>query len=126
MSTMWSIRDRAGFDRVRTTGRSAKVRHLAVNVVVASDGLPVRLGMAVGKPVGGAVQRNLVRRRLRAIVAEVADQMSGTMVVIRAFPGAADVSFAELRLSVQRALAQAHPSGAGRAPSSLESGALVP
>lgn len=112
MGTVWSLRGKDGFERVRAGGRSARGAHVAVRLLSTGEDVPVRLGMAVGKPVGCAVQRNLVRRRLRSIVGEVSVPLHGTMVVIRAFPGVADVAFGDLRSSVRQALGSLVPLGA--------------
>ena len=49
---------------------------------------PARFGFVVSKAVGGAVTRNLVRRRLREICRDVLPSIpQGTDVVIRALPG---------------------------------------
>lgn len=60
--------------------------------------LPPRVGFVVSKAVGGAVQRNLVKRRLREIVSgEIAATPAGVDLVVRANPDAADATFAELK-----------------------------
>lgn len=65
-------------------------------------------GFAVSKAVGGAVVRNRVKRRLRAVMAERLGTLpEGTAVVIRALPRAATVDFASLRQDVTEALAAA-------------------
>lgn len=69
-------------------------------------------GFAVSRAVGGAVVRNRVTRRLRAIMAdELVELPLGSRVVIRALPDAAAASFAQLRDDVaggiRRALAKA-------------------
>lgn len=64
-----------------------------------------RFGFIVSKQVGGAVTRNTVRRRLKAVCAEaVARVPQGTDVVIRALPSAATATFDELRGDVGRCL----------------------
>jgi ribonuclease P protein component len=55
--------------------------------------------------VGTAVVRNRLRRRLRALVAELAPP-SGTYLVV-ATPAAAGLSFAELRAELVRCLDEA-------------------
>jgi ribonuclease P protein component len=74
-------------------GRGSMVVHLARG---ASDG-PV-VGFVVPRSVGGAVTRNRVKRRLRALVHERLTTFGpDEAVVVRALPAAAGSSF--LRLS---------------------------
>jgi ribonuclease P protein component len=59
---------------------------------------PTRLGVVTSRRVGGAVQRNRVRRRLREIFrARRAQISSGLWLVVTAKTGAAEAGFAELR-----------------------------
>jgi ribonuclease P protein component len=58
---------------------------------------PPRVAYTVGRSVGGAVARNRLRRRLRAIVAEASPQLAPGAWLIGAGPAAATLSFGELR-----------------------------
>jgi ribonuclease P protein component len=65
-------------------------------------------GFAVSKAVGGAVIRNRVKRRMRAIMAELLPTLPpGSSVVVRALPASADASFACLRADLSGALTAA-------------------
>ena len=55
---------------------------------------------AIDKRCGNAVQRNQLRRRLRALVGEVASDLVPGAYLIRTEPDAASLTFAELRLFV--------------------------
>ena len=101
---VWSLRGGSSFARVRESGRSGRAPHVTVKVLCLHDGLPVRLGMAVSRQVGNAVHRNLLRRRLRVIIAEISEQLFGMIVTIRLLSGAAEVSYADLRRNVRTAL----------------------
>ncbi len=69
-----------------------------------------RFGFIISKQVGGAVVRNTVRRRLKAVCAEAAARVpEGTDVVIRALPASATASFDELRSDVHRCLTRLSP-----------------
>lgn len=62
-------------------------------------------GFAVSKAVGGAVIRNRVKRRLRAICADILPGIpEGSSVVVRALPPAATATFDELRRDVRGAV----------------------
>ncbi len=65
-------------------------------------------GFAVSKAVGGAVVRNRVKRRLRAIMRDsLPDLPAGAHVVIRALPPSAEAEFSALRSDVSSALRSA-------------------
>jgi ribonuclease P protein component len=69
-----------------------------IYIAMRDDALPVRFGFIVAKTVGGAVVRNRVRRRLKAIGYELTARIQpGTDVVIRALPGSAQASWATLQ-----------------------------
>jgi ribonuclease P protein component len=57
-----------------------------------------RFGFLVGKPVAGAVGRNLTKRRLRSIAAEILKaNPSNYSLVVRALPGSAELDWNRLR-----------------------------
>ena len=67
-----------------------------------------RFGFVVGKPVAGAVGRNLVKRRLREVAAEILKtNQSNYSAVVRALPGAAEVDWNRLREEVLNAFSKA-------------------
>ncbi len=77
-----------------------------VNPAADSDA-PARFGFIVSRQVGGAVVRNTVRRRLKALSAESLPTLRpGIDVVIRALPSAATIPFSDLRDEVTRCLAR--------------------
>ncbi|MBW4032187.1 MAG: ribonuclease P protein component [Acidobacteria bacterium] len=68
-------------------------------------GAPVRFGIIVAKSVGNAVDRNLVRRRYRALGRELVQAGAhGVDVVVRALPGAAQQSWTGLSGDMNAAL----------------------
>jgi ribonuclease P protein component len=63
---------------------------------------PARAGFVVNRAVGGSVVRNRVRRRLRHLVAARLDDVpAGSLLVVRALPGAARATSAELRAALE-------------------------
>ncbi|MFE2282648.1 ribonuclease P protein component [Streptomyces sp. NPDC059443] len=64
-----------------------------------------RAGFVVSKAVGGAVVRNRVKRRLRHLVRERLSQLpAGSLMVVRALPGAGDAGLDELARDLDAAL----------------------
>jgi ribonuclease P protein component len=59
------------FDAVYRHGRSTATRYLVLYAFPREDGDEVgpRLGLAVSRQLGGAVERNRIKRRLRAAIA---------------------------------------------------------
>lgn len=69
----WRLSGRSTFQALRSDG--IRARGSCLTLTWLDDGsTPPRLGFAIGKVVGTAVQRNRLRRRLRAVVAEMARQ----------------------------------------------------
>jgi ribonuclease P protein component len=67
----------AEFDRVYKEGRSHAGRHLVVYSFPREEEEegPARLGLSVGRKVGGAVERNRVKRLLRDAFWDLADDL---------------------------------------------------
>ena len=94
------------------TGAKAGTRTAVVYLARTGDANSMT-GFAVSRAVGGAVVRNRVTRRLRAVMADELEQLPhGSRVVLRALPAAATASFDELKADVasglRRALAKAN------------------
>jgi len=87
---------------------------LTVTFVDTSPSEPPRVAYAIGSKVGGAVERNRLRRRLRAIVREVAPELRPGAYLITAAPAAAHLTFGELRTTVREILGATTDPGAGR------------
>lgn len=85
-----------------TVRRGARVPtgHTILHVLRGGDG-PARFGFIVTKDVGGAVVRNTVRRRMRAVCYDALDAVAhGTDVVIRALPGSDQLTYATLQSEI--------------------------
>jgi ribonuclease P protein component len=117
------LRRRRDFTDAVRSGRRAQRGFLVVHL---RSGLPapaVRAGFVIPRTVGTAVRRNLVRRRLRALIRpRLAELPIGTNVVIRAMPGAGERGFDALAGDLTAALGAAL---AGRAVRAASSGAAA-
>ena len=97
-------------DDFRTVFRRGKKNPIDGGLVAVRltepDG-PLRCGFVVSKAVGNAVQRNAVKRRLRAACVSLVKDFSGADVVVRADQRAITVSVDEWRESLARVLEKA-------------------
>lgn len=90
----------ADFRSIVRRGRRASTEFATVHVIATGD-RPTRFGFIVSKAVGGAVVRNTVRRRLRAVCRELLPTMSvGSDIVIRALPASAEAPWASLHSEI--------------------------
>ncbi|WP_182619861.1 ribonuclease P protein component [Promicromonospora sukumoe] len=91
-------------------GRSTLVVHLLVQDEKVSDpgsGTP-QVGFVVSKAVGNSVQRNLVKRRLRAAaLGQLSVLPSSARAVVRALPPSADATYADLDRDLDACLRRA-------------------
>jgi len=100
----------------RSADFTATVRHgarsgretLVVHLVADGHGT---VGFVVPRAVGGAVVRNRVKRRLRALVAARLDMVAGADLVVRALPAAADASYDKLSADLDGAVRHAQRRG---------------
>jgi ribonuclease P protein component len=93
------------FASVVRSGDRARRGHVVVHRQSSlRSGEPV-VGLVVGKSVGGSVARHQVSRRLRAQLASRLDGLAeGSGLVVRALPGAAQATSAELGADLDAAL----------------------
>ncbi|MEU2239768.1 ribonuclease P protein component [Streptomyces sp. NPDC018338] len=87
--------------RGRRAGRPLLVVHLRSGATdphaPGESAPPTRAGFVVSKAVGGAVVRTQVKRRLRHLLRDRLSELPpGSLVVVRALPGAGDADYAQL------------------------------
>lgn len=96
-----SLVRRADFARVRSRGAKRNAAHLSCFVTGGRDAC--RVGITVSAAVGGAVERNRLRRRLKALLdGYPLGAPPWRDIVIIARPGAAELTFAALRAELER------------------------
>jgi ribonuclease P protein component len=99
-----TIRSREDFARISEKGRSRADRLMVVRFVPNGRDYD-RFGISTGRRLGGAVQRNRLRRRLREVLRRAPnDSGHGWDVLIVVRPAAVDASFDELRTALERLL----------------------
>jgi putative membrane protein insertion efficiency factor/ribonuclease P protein component len=83
----------ADFDRVMRSGRSHAGPELVLYVFPRGSDGPPRLGLSVSRKVGGAVERNTVKRMLREAFAQESDRLPvGSDAVVIARNGAGELA----------------------------------
>lgn len=96
------------YRRIVRTGHRVGDANCIVHAVFRSESeaeAPARFGFIVSKAVGNAVQRNLVRRRLKTIAdRQIRAGLAATDIVIRALPESLNAPFAELEIEVSRSI----------------------
>lgn len=108
---IWRLRGRENFAALRAHGRRGRSGPVSVTFLPAAVAAArplaatTRVAFAVGRPVGPAVVRNRVRRRLRSIAAG-ADLPPGDYLV-RVGPPVADMSFERLQACAADAMRSA-------------------
>ena len=109
------LRQRRDFEAVLDRRvAAAPVRHRLITLRSRPNSLEhCRVGFAVGRPVGGAVVRNRVKRRLREI-ARALPLAPGHDIVIAARPPSRQAGFAELRDALANCARRAGLTGGGQ------------
>ena len=101
MPPLVMLRRKADFDALGRQG-TARSNRLLVLRSLRTDGSATRVGLSTPRSLGGAVQRNRVRRRLRHLLREQISAIgSGWDLLLVARPEAARVSHDELREAVR-------------------------
>ncbi len=101
------LRRRRDFSRVVRDGAHLTTRELSLHYVRRHDEAPARIGLAVGRRIGGAVERNRARRLLREAVRPLIPRLVACDIVITARPDLARLGIAELQSAVAAAAGRA-------------------
>lgn len=97
----------AEFERVYRQGRSTANRHLVLYAFPNQSTESPRLGLSVSRKVGGAVERNRVKRLLREAFARAQDGLSpGQDLVVVARPQAGELAEREGLAGVDASLGE--------------------
>jgi ribonuclease P protein component len=94
------------FERVYKQGRRYFARNMTVFFLARAEGKDLRVGFTVGRMLGGAVERNRMKRRLREAVRLVRPgERMAVDVVINPKKAVLTADFGELRHEVRGAFA---------------------
>lgn len=99
-----TVKGRKAFAALARNGRRVRRGTITVTWVRGDPAEPPRVAYAVGRRAGGAVVRNRIRRRLRAVVRDVSNELRPGSYLIGAGREAATVPYGELRATVSEAL----------------------
>jgi len=105
MAALGRVRGAATFRELRRSGRRARSGPLTVTWLPSPAEGPPRLAFAIGRPVGTAVVRNRLRRRLRALFHELAPDLRPGTYLVSAGPAAATLDHGDLRRTLWTAVA---------------------
>lgn len=104
------LRSREDFARLGGGGRTRSDRLVVVHFI-ANDLDHDRYGISTGRRLGGAVQRNRVRRRVReALRASPAGGGHGWDILVVARPASVEATYDELSAALERLLASVRAS----------------
>ena len=112
------------FERVYRTGRRHFAAHITVFSLPRETGTGPRVGFTVSRALGGAVERNRIRRRLReAVRLNLKNLHTAVDVVINPKKSAISADFAQLVMEVTEAFQKIEQSVArsARAPRASQS-----
>jgi ribonuclease P protein component len=102
-----TLRRRADFEAVVRSGSVSATRLLVLRAR-RTNGPITRVGLATPASLGGAVERNRVRRRMRELVrARHGEMGAGWDLLVIMKPAARDASFGELGSALEAALSRA-------------------
>jgi ribonuclease P protein component len=101
------LRARADFERVTGQGGRVAVPEFVLYHFARETPPDPRVGLAVGRRIGGAVVRNRVRRRLREAIRPLIPRLAACDVVVVARPPAVRSGVTELGTALEAAAARA-------------------
>jgi ribonuclease P protein component len=109
------LRRSGDFRATVRSGRRVPGRRLVLHLRYTGDETPPLIGFVTGRAVGGAVSRNLVRRRLRHLMRSRAGRLpAGAQLVVRALPAAQTADSRGLGAELDRLLDRAGVTGSRR------------
>ncbi len=104
----------ADFERVYKQGRRHFAAHMTVFYLPRAENTNLRVGFTVGRVLGGAVDRNRMKRRLReAVRLQRPENFAGVDVVINPKKSLLKAEFKDIEQEIARAFALIHKGSKG-------------
>jgi ribonuclease P protein component len=100
------FRGRSSFERLAQTGSRARAGVLWCTFVLDPHAMPPQVAYAIGRAVGPAVTRNLLRRRLRSLLHQNYPDLPAGLYLLGASPAAAQRSFNELAFDLTKLMSR--------------------
>jgi ribonuclease P protein component len=101
------IRGRDAFQRLTDNGTRVRRSSLWCTWCPDPSTTTTSVAFSLGRALGPAVTRNRLRRRLRAILLESQTTLPGGLLLIGAYPPAVELTFDQLRSTLDHLLAKA-------------------
>lgn len=99
------IRDRTIFVRFRREAQRVRCGAIRMSYL-PDDVVPPRVAFAIGRRVGTAVVRNRIRRRVRAALWSIADELPPGWYLVSAGTDVVSISFPEIIFALRGAVGQ--------------------
>lgn len=92
------IHARSDFQRLRRDGRRVRIEPFWCSHLPDPSSNTAHVAFAINRAVGNAVTRNRLRRRLRAVLAEL--DLAGGLYLIGCQPKASELTFDQIRVAL--------------------------
>ncbi len=98
MKRVYSLKNTASFAYIRRKGKGVDGKFVFLKSVPAAN---LKLGVSVSTKVGCAVERNLLKRRIKEIFVANQSRLGAYNIIITLKVGSTNASFLELRQEVE-------------------------
>ena len=105
MRKSYRVKKEKEFQKVFETGKSTANRNFIIYILPKTGQSHFRVGISVGKKVGNAVTRNAVKRKIRASIYQMKDQLRSDIdFIVIARASCADLPSAEIYSNLKHVL----------------------
>lgn len=105
MKKAYRVKKESDFQNIFQNGVSFANRKFVVYTICKPENVHFRVGISVGKKIGNAVERNLVKRRIRAAIYELKDSIKEEQdFIVIARPAIKEITMDELKTNLVHVL----------------------